>query len=125
MSRHLRLGERALEARAWIAHKWVLQEHHWRLAALYRRKGDRTNEREHVVAALREFHNAPVVLEPILFAGGLVEHDPIRDLPQRGITDGFLRERHVAPAQNTPREIPLLIGDAIIKRIVKTVLRGG
>jgi hypothetical protein len=102
----LALGEHALEARGRISHKWVIQEHHWRLAEIYRRKRSRPNEKKHVVAALREFQDTPVILEPILLGNGPVEHDPIRDLPNHGFSDAVLRDAQVTPPQNTPRATP-------------------
>ena len=121
--RALANGERAMEAPERIGHKWVLQEHHWRLAALYRSKQSRRNEEKHVVAALREFARTPVALEPILLGNELVKHDPIRDLATHGYSEQFLRDQGVAPTQNAPHTIPLRLRNATIERIVRRVLR--
>jgi hypothetical protein len=119
------LGERVLVEVHRVSHKWVLQEHYWRLAGAYAEKGDRTREVESVVEALRVYHDAPVVLEPMLSASGPVRHDPIADLEERrGITAGYLQERGVAPSRKPPREIPLRLRDTILNRIVKSALDG-
>jgi hypothetical protein len=121
-TRALQLGEVALEMENQITHWWVLQEHYWRMADLYAQKNDRVREIESVVAALRVFQEIPVVLEPTRIASGPVRHDPIGDLARHQIPDGYLKERNVAPSGDAPRELPLRLREAGIKRIVNAVL---
>lgn len=118
------LGERTVEEAGRTTHKWVLQEHYWRLARAYAEKGNREREIESVVAALRVYHEAPVVLEPMLSASGPVPHDPISTIAERHlIATEYLQERGVAPSRHALREIPLRLRGDSLARIVRSALK--
>ncbi len=119
-----RNSERALERATKITHKWVLQEHHWREVDYYHFfMKDRSRKLNSIVAALRLYHDHPVVLEPTLGAAGPTQHDPIAELRRYGISDAELREHGVAASGNPPPELPLQLPKRRLEGVVRNLMR--
>jgi hypothetical protein len=110
----------ALDRRAEIDHWWVLQEHLWREAEYYKKRGQMSLAVERVVEALKIQERSPVLLEPVAGKPDLTRGDLRKMIARLGIDILELSER--GAKINQLKGTPLRLSDQAVDRIVEPMI---